>query len=148
MKKLTVFLGLLGAFSGPVIAKAVFMDPSSIKFTEVPGVKGVYSAPVEGDTAKGPHHTFMKFDPGFASPLHFHTANHFATVISGTMILTADGKEHKLPAGSYFSFTGKSPHETKCDLGAECVIFVDARGKWDVVRKVDKTATTKKEIQH
>ena len=69
----------------------------------------------------------------FAAPLHHHTADHYVTVVSGTLILIVDGKENKLPAGSYFSFTGKAKHETKCDAGAECVLFVDARGKWDVV---------------
>ena len=48
-------------------------------------------------------------------------------------MLTVDGKEAKLPAGSYFSFTGKKPHLTKCDATADCVIEIDSRGKWDVV---------------
>ena len=82
---------------------------------------------------KGPAHFFIKFAPGFSAPLHHHSANHHVTVISGTVVLTVDGKEHKLPAGSYFAFSGKKPHATRCDTGAECVLSVDARSKWDVV---------------
>jgi len=38
-----------------------------------------------------------------------------------------------LHAGSVFSFTGKKKHMTVCQAGADCVLFVDARGMWDVV---------------
>ena len=48
-------------------------------------------------------------------------------------MLTVDGKESKLGPGSYFSFTGKKPHATKCDAAADCVLEIDARSKWDVV---------------
>jgi quercetin dioxygenase-like cupin family protein len=71
--------------------------------------------------------------PGFAAPLHHHTADHFVTVIAATLVLNVDGQDHRLPAGSFFSFTGKKSHTTKCEPGAECVLANDARGKWDVV---------------
>lgn len=45
----------------------------------------------------------------------------------------AFGAEVSLPPGSYFSFVGKKKHTTRCDAGADCVILMDARGKWDVV---------------
>jgi quercetin dioxygenase-like cupin family protein len=90
-------------------------------------------AVVEGDAAKGAHHAFMKFKPGFSVPVHYHTANHFMTVLAGTMVFHVDGVEHKLPAGSYFSIKNKGLHDTACAEGAECVIFGDVRGKWDVV---------------
>lgn len=35
--------------------------------------------------------------------------------------------------GSYFAFSGKKPHATKCDAAADCILAMDARGKWDVV---------------
>ena len=49
------------------------------------------------------------------------------------MVFTVDGKEQRLSPGSYFAFTGKQVHVTKCEAGADCVIFNDVRGKWDVV---------------
>ena len=55
------------------------------------------------------------------------------SVVSGTTILTVDGKEHRLSPGSYFSFENKQKHSTSCAEGAECILFTDVRGQWDVV---------------
>jgi quercetin dioxygenase-like cupin family protein len=112
---------------------AVFLEAKDVKWNDVPGFAGVHTATVEGDAAKGSHHSFMKFDAGFAAPLHHHTADHYVAVVAGTLVLTVDGKEHRLPAGSYFSFKNKGQHTTACAPGAECIIFADVRGKWDVV---------------
>jgi quercetin dioxygenase-like cupin family protein len=112
---------------------AVFQPRADIKFTDVPDFKGLQLAAVEGDPAKGPSHMMLKFEPGFAAPVHHHSADHYVTVLAGTMVLTVDGQEHKLPAGSFFSFKNKAPHATKCEAGAECVLSLDVRGKWDVV---------------
>jgi quercetin dioxygenase-like cupin family protein len=114
-------------------ATATFVEAKDMKWTEVPGFPGVQTAVVEGDPAKGPHHSFMKFNAGFNAPMHHHTSNHFVTVISGTLVLTTEGMEHNLPAGSYFSFNNKTPHKTACAAGADCVLFLDVRGKWDIV---------------
>ena len=113
--------------------KAVFAPAGDLKWQDVPGQQGVKLAAVQGDPGKGASHFFAKFSPGFAAPLHHHTANHYVTVVSGTLVLKVDGKEQKLPAGSYFSFSGKKPHATRCETGAECVLAMDVRGKWDVV---------------
>jgi quercetin dioxygenase-like cupin family protein len=113
--------------------KAVFAPAGDLKWQDVPGQQGVKLAAVQGDPGKGASHFFAKFAPGFSAPLHHHTANHYVTVVSGTLVLKVDGKEHKLPAGSYFEFSGKKPHETRCEAGADCVLSIDARGKWDVV---------------
>jgi hypothetical protein len=59
-------------------------------------------------------------------------------VISGTFVQNVDGQDVTMPAGSYFSYTGKKQHTTQCTDPAGCLIFVDAHGKWDVVP--EKTA--------
>lgn len=115
------------------IPDAVLMPAKDLKWMPAEGFKGVSTAAVEGDAAKGDHHSFMKFDSGFTAPLHTHTSDHYVTVIAGTVILNVDGVEHRLPAGSYFSFKNKKPHVTSCAPGAECLLFADVRGKWDVV---------------
>jgi quercetin dioxygenase-like cupin family protein len=114
-------------------AAAVLTPTTDVKWNAVPGMDGIMLAVVEGDPAKGAHHSFMRFTGGFAAPEHHHSADHFVTVIAGTLVLTVDGKATEFPAGSYFAFTGKKPHATACKAGAECVLFIDARGKWDVV---------------
>jgi quercetin dioxygenase-like cupin family protein len=112
---------------------AVLTPAADVKWADVPGFEGVKLAVVEGDPAKGAHHSMMRFTAGFSAPLHKHSANHYVTVVAGTPVLGVDGVETKLPAGSYFAFTGKKPHTTRCEAGADCVLFLDARGKWDVV---------------
>jgi quercetin dioxygenase-like cupin family protein len=133
-----MFALALAAVTTSVYAKgkapsAVLMDAKDLKWSDVPEFPGVHVAPVEGDPAKGPSHGFFKFDAGFTAPLHHHTADHYVTVISGTMVMTVDGKEHKLPPGSYFAFKNKGQHITACEKGEDCVLFMDARGKWDVI---------------
>ena len=117
---------------------AVFVPAGEIKWQDVPNAKGVQLAAVQGDPSKGASHFFLKFAPGFSAPVHHHSANHYGTVVSGTVVLIVDGHERKLPAGSYFAFTGKKSHATRCETGADCVLAIDARGKWDVVQKKTK----------
>lgn len=112
---------------------AEFVEAKDVQWKDVTEFPGVQMAAIEGDPTKGASHMMMKFKPGFSAPMHHHSANHFVTVVAGTMILTYDGMEHRLPAGSFFSFKNKAKHSTMCAEGAECIISADARGKWDVV---------------
>ncbi len=134
----------------PIVAQAkgsgasVVTTAADLKWNDVPDFPGLKMAVASGDPAKGAGHFFIKFAPGFAAPLHHHNADHFVTVLGGTLVLNIDGKDAKLPAGSYFSFSGKKPHTTRCDAGAECILFIDARGKWDVIPEAAPKADTKK----
>lgn len=122
---------------------AVLIPAGELKWNDVPGFAGVKMAVLEGNPAKGPHHMMLKFVGGFSADVHHHSSDHFGTVLSGTLVLTVDGKENKLPAGSYFSFKGRKRHATKCEAGADCVLSMDARGKWDVVAAQAKPAAKK-----
>jgi len=132
--------------SSAALAKpgATLTSATDLKWTDVPNFAGVHMAVADGDPAKGASHFFIKFDKGFAAPEHHHSADHFVTVVSGTVVLVVDGKETKLPAGSFFSFTGKKVHTTKCDAASDCVLFVDSRGKWDVVPEAAAKPDAKK----
>jgi quercetin dioxygenase-like cupin family protein len=116
---------------------AVFAPAGDLKWGDVPDRPGVKLAAVQGDPNKGASHFFVKLPAGLSVALHHHTPDHYVAVVSGTLTLN-DGQDHTLPAGSYFSFTGKKQHTTKCNDGADCVLFVDARGKWDVVEEKPK----------
>ena len=124
--------------------KAVLTPASDAKWNDVPGFPGVKIAAVQGDPAKGASHAYHRLPAGFVSPVHHHSPDHYVTVVTGTLVLSVDGKETKLPPGSYFQFTGKKPHLTKCEAGADCTLFVDARGKWDVVADEGKAPAKKK----
>jgi len=112
---------------------AVYFPTADLKWSDVSGFPGVQMASLQGDPGKGASHFFLKYASGFTAPVHHHTAKHYVAVVAGTLVLTVDGKEHKLPAGSYFAFTNRNQHATRCQAGAECVLAMDARGKWDVV---------------
>lgn len=114
-------------------ATVVLLPAGDLKWNDVPDFPGVKMAVLDGNPAKGAGHFLIKLQDGFAAPLHHHSSDHFVTVVSGTLSLTVDGKETKLPAGSFFLFRGKKEHITKCEPGADCVLSVDVRGKWDVV---------------
>jgi quercetin dioxygenase-like cupin family protein len=125
--------GLADASNKGVKGGATLVPAADVKWSDVPGNDGVQMAVLGGAPDKGASHFLIKLSPGKTVPLHFHNPDHYAYVVAGTMTFDADGKEVSLPPGSYFSFIGKKKHTTRCDAGAECVIFMDARGKWDVV---------------
>lgn len=128
----------------PAAGKAVLWAAEDLKWVDVPNLP-VKTAVLWGDPAKGAHGALHKFPAGFEAPLHHHTGNHHALVVSGTAILTPEGEAgKKLGPGSYFSFTGKKKHTTKCDAASECLLFVDCAGPWDVVMADAKKADPKK----
>ena len=106
----------------PAVSPAHAQAAGSTMVTPVADVKwmpgpvpGVSIAPVEGDMTKGPSHFFLKYDAGFAAPVHYHSPDHYVTVVSGTLVLTMDGKEHVLAPGSFCAMTGKAKHAARVD---------------------------------
>jgi len=121
--------------------KGVQVTPDQMKWIPNPGAPEVMMAVAWGDPSKGPHGAFHKFPAGFAAPLHTHSSDLRAVVISGTMVQAGeDGKEVKLPPGSYFFQPNTWKHTTKCEAGSECLIFATVNGKFDL-----KPAEEKKE---
>lgn len=94
---------------------------------------GVAAAPVSGDMDKGPSRFFLKYPVGLVTPLHHHDADHYATVVSGSITLSVGGKEHKLGPGAYFALTQKALHSAKVEGKTEAVFFIQADGPWNVV---------------
>lgn len=94
---------------------------------------GVSAAPVSGDMDKGASRFFLKYPVGLVTPKHHHDADHYVTVISGTITLTVDGKDHKLGPGAYFALTHKAPHAAKVEGNEAAVFFIQADGPWNVV---------------
>ena len=123
---------------------AMLVPAGDLKWNDVPNFPGVKMAVLDGDPAKGAHHSMIRFTGGFSAPLHHHSSDHSGTVVAGTLVLTVDGKESRLPAGSYFAFKGKGKHMTKCEAGADCILSMDVRGKWDVIPDDTKPAAKKK----
>jgi quercetin dioxygenase-like cupin family protein len=112
-------------------AGAAAAPRQNLKWTDA-GIPGVKVAVVQGDQSGGPSHFYLKYAAGFVAPRHFHSPDHFATTVSGQLVLLVDGKEQRLPPGSYFEFKDKTPHAARCEGTEDCVMFIDARGAWDV----------------
>ena len=114
--------------------KPVVWSADELTWGHVPGTPpDVKSVTLWGDPAKGPHGALHKFEPGFSAPLHTHSSDLRAIVISGTIIHSPEGgPEKRLPAGSYLFEPSTYKHITRCDTGSECVFFVEANGKFDV----------------
>lgn len=112
--------------------KAVITANSELKWKDT-GIPGVSAAVVDGDMAKGASRFYLKYAAGLVTPLHHHSPDHYVTVVSGTLLLTVDGKEHRLPPGSYFALTGQVPHVAKVAGSEPAVMFIDAKGAWDVL---------------
>lgn len=127
-----VFLIAAVSVSAIGAGKAVVVPKAELKWKDM-GIPGVAAAPVSGDMKKGASRFFLKYPVGFVTPKHHHTADHHATVVSGTITLTVDGKDHKLGPGSYFALTKKMSHTAKVEGNEEAVFFIQAAGPWDVV---------------
>ena len=115
---------------------ASIVAAGELKWVDVPDTPAKM-ATVKGDSAKGPHASFIKLPAGFSAPLHSHTADHNVVVVSGTLTETAEGgAAKKLGPGSWFEFTGNKKHVTTCDAGADCLLFITAKAAWDLVPAV------------
>ena len=112
---------------------AIMVTESDLKWVADPKRPGTYMAYGEGDPAKGAAMFYQKYDKGFAGGMHYHSSDHGGWILAGTLILEIDGKETKLPAGSFYFIKAKKPHVAKCDAGADCIMTVSTRGKWDAV---------------
>lgn len=114
-----------GAGSAVVVAKA------DLKWKDMGN--GIAAAPVSGNMEKGASRFFLKYPVGLVTPKHHHDTDHYATVVSGTITLTVEGKEHKLGPGAYFALTKKASHTAKVEGNEEAVFFIQANGPWNVV---------------
>ena len=120
------------AFNGSEGGAFVFGIEGDLKWADM-GIPGVAAAAVDGDMKKGPSHFYLKYPAGFVTPLHHHSPDHYVATVSGNLILVVDGKDHPVPPGSFFALTDKAPHAARCEGKEDCVMFIDARGPWDVV---------------
>jgi anti-sigma factor ChrR (cupin superfamily) len=113
--------------------RAVLRTASEMKWVKIPDAKGVQEAVAWGNAQKGPHGSFAKFEAGTQVPLHTHTAASRSVVITGTMLEGLEGQQPKeLGPGSYFFIPGEVKHTTACKAGAECIIYTDWSGAFDL----------------
>jgi hypothetical protein len=92
------------------------------------------AGPAFGDLSKGQHGTFIRMPAGFVSPVHTHTEDYLAVVISGVGANGLAGSaDVALPAGSYWFQRGEEAHVTKCLSTEDCLFFIYQPGEFDYV---------------
>ena len=133
----------------------VLITPDELKWADVPAPPGAPAgapspaggaqvANVVGDAMKGAYSAFAKIPAGQMHPLHTHTADTKAVVISGTFIVTPEGgAEKKLGPGSYFMVPGGMKHTSGCAAGAPCIVFQEGPAKFDMKPVAEKGADKK-----
>ena len=138
MKKTHTLVAVIAAalFSAAFVhaaeaGKTVVMAKADLKWKAMGN--GIMAAPVSGDMEKGPCRFFLKYPVGLVTPLHHHSSDHYVTVISGTITLTAGGKDSHLGPGSYFMLADRAPHVAKVEGSEDAVFFIQSDGPWDVV---------------
>ena len=118
-------------------SRLVVMPAADLKWTDLDptGAPGVKLAVLWGNPAAGPFGGFLKLPAGFAAPLHTHSTDLKVVIISGTYVQAPEGKpEFRIGAGSYFMQPGGDyRHTTSCAPGADCVLFFEGDGKFDIM---------------
>ncbi len=150
MKKTTLALTLFiagGAFvAGVAVGKtpakpATFTSFEEMKWDDLGGPK---MANASGDYKKGPYVGLFKLPAGFTSPMHTHTGEYEAIQLMGTTThwgVGEDGKAaKKMVPGSFWKMPSKLPHVSACAPGADCVIIVMQKTKFDYKEHVVKPA--------
>lgn len=132
-----ICLSVSAVNAAPAATVSANLPVTQLKFfpTGVKTEKGeLMAAPAFGDLGHGAHGTYVKMPAGFVSPVHTHTEDYYAIVISGVGANGLPGAaDVQLPAGSYWIQKGGEPHVTKCVSANECIFFINQPGKFDYV---------------
>lgn len=94
----------------------ISLRPADLVWVDVPGLpQGSKRTVVRGDAARGPFEAFVRFPDGSELAPHWHTANEFLVIISGSVLFGFGEKADKTKAveygpGSYIYIPGKTPH--------------------------------------
>jgi hypothetical protein len=95
-------------------------------------------APIQGDGSKGAYEGYLKLPAGFESPPHSHTNDYWSVLVQGKMThWAANGGSEKdakqLGVGDLTFMPGKLEHISKCYPGADCILVVVQKGKFDFI---------------
>jgi hypothetical protein len=141
MKKTTLALTMFiagGAFvAGVAVGKTPAKAPTFVSYEEMKwdDLGGPKMANASGDYKKGPYAGLFKMPAGFTSPMHTHTGEYEAIQIMGTSSHWLEGEDgkaaKKMTPGSYWKMTSRLPHVSACAAGADCVVLVMQKTKFD-----------------
>jgi hypothetical protein len=119
-----------GVAVGKGTEQAKYVSKDEVKWKDIGGPK---LGTLTGDADKGPFIGLLQLPGGFESPMHSQKGEDGA-------------KAKKLPPGSYWTMPGGADHISVCEKGADCVIAVMQKTKFDfiVAKDAAKPADPKK----
>ncbi len=83
----------------------------------------------------GAHGRFVRFPPGFSSPIHIHSHDYHGIVVKGVMDNPMGEEEDAidLPPGSTYFVPGNSIHKTRCVSDTPCLFYVHQNAAFDLI---------------
>lgn len=118
-------------FAGIAAADSASTPNEALKYVKT-GVGPLWAAPVYGDIFGGEHGTLIKMPKKFTSPVHTHSEDYHAVVVSGIVANGLPGApDVPLASGSHWFQKGGEAHVTKCLSSTECVFFITQQDKFD-----------------
>lgn len=134
-------VGFAGAvFAGKAVSKrAIILSADEVKFFPMNpnDPNGGQMAIASGDPQKGASAIYLKLKPG-TPPIHTHSSDYHAVLISGKARHWEDGKESSakvMGPGSYWFQPAKQHHGDHCVGPEDCLVFISLDQKFDFVPK-------------
>jgi quercetin dioxygenase-like cupin family protein len=119
----------------------VAVKASAVKWEKPEGMpEGLWVSHLSGESKTAPFVDMMKFAGGTRVPLHYHSANHLVSVVSGALIIGKEGQPDEsmgmeVGPGGYFRIAAKTPHWT---MAKEDTIIVVSGDRMNDTHFLDK----------
>ena len=115
----------------PTSSQSLSVPASHVRYKDLGGPQ---LGTVWGDSANGPHGSFLRLPKGFVSPAHLHTGDYYGVIVEGSVSNVEAGQpEVALGPGSYYFQKGKSDHVTKCLGNTDCLIYISQSKAFDFI---------------
>ena len=121
-------------------SNVVWLDASDVTWIDQPVDSASADAPniafLWGSTQDGKlNGTFLKLPAGYSGGLVSKGSSLRAVVIRGPAGIQLSGETEfkRMEPGSYFGSDGASAHQISCGAGEECLLYVRAEGKYNVI---------------
>lgn len=104
---------------------------SELQWREI--VPGASFAAAYGDWEKGAHGKYVQIVKGAQIPLHVHSNEYRAVMVSGRMANVLDaGTRVEIAPGDFFHMAAKRPHSHECLTEEPCFFYTYGDGHWDI----------------
>lgn len=106
--------------------------PSAVQWKEI--VPGVHFGAVHGDWEKGAHGKYVRFAKGVQIPIHRHSNEYHALLLSGRVVnLFEGGRRVEISPGDYFYMAAGRAHSHECLSDGGCLLYAYGQERWDYV---------------